>query len=297
MLSLPNRTLLKIKISRFFRKCYAKIRSKLSGVSETTDPFGETITVEVDYDRANKLKSTAVVAVASVAIGINQLMNAANKTGKTVSRKGTLLFGLGTGAVSSYVWYNYMNAAANGVEEEDIMFMFDMVNNTGYGRLDEHEEGLKALDIMHTIITGAYEEPKNRDDEPMDFTDYSSKKVKELDEDHEDYVPKDESDSFTEDVDFESVEDDGMFHTGDDDFYEDDDHFEEDKRKKSMASFGKDKRPPIGLPSFIPKEEEENYPRDENGRRVGIGGSFGKRNKKDFGAIRESEDVPSFWEG
>lgn len=118
----------------------------------------DTILPPAKANREKKFKSTIAVAVAGTAIGVSHVAAVSGKYHKNVSGKSTILVGLAVGAVTSAVWYNYIDAAYNGVTEEDISMMFEMANSTGYGNIDDDDDSIKAVDILHTLVTGKVSE-------------------------------------------------------------------------------------------------------------------------------------------
>lgn len=162
MLTSPKCTLLKIETSRFIRSTFRGLKSMVCR-DKTGTPnslaYGN-ISSNSGADREKKYKSTLAVAVAGTAIGVSHLAAISGKYRKKISGKSTLCVGLGIGAVTAGVWYNYVDAAYDGVTEDDISMMFEMANSTGYGSLDDEGDSAKAMDILHAIVTGKVEDSK-----------------------------------------------------------------------------------------------------------------------------------------
>lgn len=156
MLSSQGRTLLGIKVSRFVRGSLRDIKKKFRKGNEGTPSsvIGETILPPARANREKKYKSTLAVAVAGTAMGVSHVAAVSGKYRKTISGPYTLGVGLGVGALTAGIWYNYIDAAYDGVTEEDISMMFEMANSTGYGSMDDDDDSAKAVDILHTIVTG-----------------------------------------------------------------------------------------------------------------------------------------------
>lgn len=160
MLTSPSRVLLGIKMSRFLRGSLKDIKKKFSKGNEGTPSsfVGETILPPAKANREKKYKSTLAVAVAGTAMGVSHVAAVSGKYRKTVSGPKTLGIGIGIGVLTAGIWYNYIDAAYDGVTEEDISMMFEMANSTGYGSLDDDGDSAKAVDILHAIVTGKVSE-------------------------------------------------------------------------------------------------------------------------------------------
>ena len=155
MLARQTRTLFKVRASRSVRGALKGIKRKISGSNEGTPDsiFGEIITKD-SGNKEHKYKSTLAVAVAGTAMGVSHVAAVSGKYSKKVSGKGTLGVGLAVGAVTAGIWYRYIDAANDGISEDDISMMFEMVNNTGFGSIDDDGDSAKAIDILHTVVTG-----------------------------------------------------------------------------------------------------------------------------------------------
>lgn len=236
-----KRVVLKIRISRFFRRLYRKIKCKIAGVNEVTqydNTSGEPQISDLNPVRAKKLKSTFVVAISSLAIGISQASAVSIKHGNPMSRNSIIAFGVSVSAISSYVWFNYMRAASDGVTEEDIDFMFELANNTGFGRLEDTEDGLKAFDILHAVTTGSYSEYDD-DDEDEEFfieSEDADEDKKDDDLDDEDAIREDAK-LFTNKVSFTEEE-------------EDEDEDEDPPVRTSFGTVVSTKSKGLGKPAF-----------------------------------------------
>lgn len=218
----PKRVVLKIRISRFFRRMYRKIKCKIAGVDDVNqydDIFGDAPVTEVCPNRGKKIKSTLVVAVSSLAIGVSQAATVSTKHGVPMSRNSILVFGVTVMAASSYVWFNYMNAANDGVTEEDIDFMFDLANNTSFGKFEDSKDGMKVFDVLHALTTGNFDEFDSEENEldkeffigtegsdDDDNDDEDNPKSKEDEEDEE--VIRENAKLFSAKISFSDDEDD-----------------------------------------------------------------------------------------
>ncbi|CAL9959862.1 hypothetical protein VPHD148_0047 [Vibrio phage D148] len=154
----------KVKVSRLVRGTYRDLKKKFSKnhVNAADDLFGgEDVRPVREVDREKKMKSTAIVFIAGTAMGVSQVAAISSKYRVKTSPKSTIITGLFIGVLTSTVWYNYIDAASEDVSEEDIEMMFEMSRNTGFGGMDQDEfqrENGKALDILHVMVTGKYEE-------------------------------------------------------------------------------------------------------------------------------------------
>ena len=173
MLTRQSRTLRKIQASRCIRSAYKNVKKKFSKGNAGTPSslIGETILPTVRGNREKKYKSTLAVAVASVAIGVSHVAAVSGKYSIKVSGRNTLCIGLAVGAITSAIWYKYIDAAYDGVTEDDISMMFEMANSTGYGSLDDDDESAKAVDILHTIVTGKVSDVGNKSDSMFKYDD------------------------------------------------------------------------------------------------------------------------------
>ena len=189
--------LFKVKVSRFVRGTYRKIKDKLQGYDSTAaqEVFGEDVRPMREINREKKFKSTAMIFMAIGAMGVSHVATYSVKYGVKILPKSTLVIGFITGSIGAYIWYNYVDAAYDDVGEEDVEMIFEFVTSCGYGNLNprqfesEHE---KALDIIHTIVTGkeqdvetgisiGYEKVSSEDgsdnDEPVDPNNTFVKKI------------------------------------------------------------------------------------------------------------------------
>lgn len=154
----------KVKVSRLVRGTYRNLKKKFDKghVNAADDLFGgEDVRPIREVDREKKFKSTAIVAIAGTAMGVSQVAAISSKYRIKTSPKSTLTIGLLIGVLVAGVWYNYVDAASEDVTEEDIDMMFEMSRSTGFGGMDQDEfqkENGKALDILHVMVTGKYEE-------------------------------------------------------------------------------------------------------------------------------------------
>lgn len=172
----------KVKVSRLVRGAYRDLKKKFDKghVNAADDLFGgEDVRPVRETDREKKFKSTSIVAIAGTAMGVSQVAAISSKYRIKTSPKSTIAIGLLIGVLTSAVWYNYIDAASEDVTEEDIEMMFEMSRNTGFGGMNQDEfqkENGKALDILHVMVTGKYE-----DDDPKMSIEYEDE-----DEDEED---------------------------------------------------------------------------------------------------------------
>lgn len=180
MLNKHTRALASIKTSRCIRGGFLKAKRKLSRSNEGTaeSVLGNCILPPDKSNREKKYKSTLAVAVAGTAIGVSHVAAVSGKYRKVVSGKSTLGIGIIVGGITSAIWYNYIDAAYDGVSEEDISMMFEMANSTGYGSMDDDNDSAKAVDILHTLVTGKVVDQEStsnsmfayEDDEEDEFT-------------------------------------------------------------------------------------------------------------------------------
>lgn len=184
--------LLKVKMSRSVRGTFHRIKERFSRDTEGSPDniFGEDIIPDYEKEREKKLKSTSVVFLSGSAMGVSHAVAAGVKFGNRLSRRSTIGLGVAVGAATAGVWYNCVDAAADEVTEEDIMMMFDMLDNTGLGSYTDNVESAKAVDILHTMVTGKtmdiseikpieFEDDKEDDDDFSDDDDpFSPKKDK-----------------------------------------------------------------------------------------------------------------------
>ena len=157
MLSKQSKVLLKIKASRTARGVSSKVKNKLNKSNEGTPDsiFGETILPASKPNKELKYKSTLAVLVAGTAMGVSHVAVVSGKYNRVISGKGTLGIGLAVGVITAGVWYKYVDAAYDGVTEEDISMMFEMANSTGFGSIDEDDtDSAKAIDLLHAMVTG-----------------------------------------------------------------------------------------------------------------------------------------------
>ena len=156
MFNAHSRALFSIKVSRLVRGTYRDAKRKLckGNAGTPSSLLGYDILPPEKANREKKYKSTLAVAVAGAAIGVSHIAAVSGKYRKTISGRNTLVIGLATGVITAGVWYNYIDAAYDGVTEDDIGMMFEMANSTGYGSLDDDGDSAKAVDILHTIVTG-----------------------------------------------------------------------------------------------------------------------------------------------
>ena len=161
MLSKQSKVLLKIKASRTARSTVQNVKKKFNKSNEGSPDsmFGETILPSSKPDREHKYKSTLAVLVAGTAMGVSHVAAISSKYGRVMTGKGTLGMGLAVGAATAGVWYNWVDAAYDGVSEEDISMMFEMANSTGFGSVDEDDsDSAKAIDLLHVLVTGKQED-------------------------------------------------------------------------------------------------------------------------------------------
>lgn len=201
-MSIVTRQLFKIRVSRFLRGTYRKVCEKFSP-SDAGSPdniFGEDI-APPSRNRSEKLKSTAVVFGTATTIIAGQYVSLGAKYSNPLSRKAVAMLSLGGAGVVAIVWYRYIDAAADGITEEDIDLMISMVEDTSFGSAFAKEDDyIKTLDVLHAITTGSYDPEANakKADERLDkFSD-------DEDEDEDDEPDDKEKDPF--DSGFESVE-------------------------------------------------------------------------------------------
>lgn len=158
----------KVKVSRLVRGTYRNLKKKFDKghVNAADDLFGgEDVRPVREVNREKKFKSTAIVAIAGTAMGVSQVAAISSKYRIKTSPKSTIAIGLLIGVLTSTIWYNYIDAASEDVTDEDIEMMFEMTRNTGFGGMDQDEfqkENGKALDILHVMVTGKYEEDDSR---------------------------------------------------------------------------------------------------------------------------------------
>lgn len=193
------RTLAKIKASRAIRGGILSVKRKFSkGNAGTAESLlGDSILPPDKSDREKKYKSTLAVAIAGTAIGVSHVAAVSGKYHKIVSGKSTLCIGLAVGFVTSAIWYKYIDAAYDGVTEEDISMMFEMANSTGYGNIDDDDDSAKAVDILHTLVTGKV---TDRGDNNGSMFKY------EEDEDDDDLDKSDNHNVFSQKVSFADTE-------------------------------------------------------------------------------------------
>lgn len=189
-----SRTLLKIKASRLFRGAVHDVKRKVSkGNAGTPESLvNGTILPPEKANREKKYKSTLAVAVAGTAIGVSHVAAVSGKYRTSMSGKATLSVGLTVGMLTAGVWYKYIDAAYDGVTEEDISMMFEMANSTGYGSLDDDDDNSKAVDILHTLVTGKVSEGGGKSESMFKYDD----------DDEEDDDDDDDDNVFTKKVSF-----------------------------------------------------------------------------------------------
>lgn len=173
MLASNYYTLLKIKASRAIRGVGRDVKKRLGRGNAGTPSslFGGTILPPEKDNREKKYKSTLAVAVAGTAIGVSHIAAVSGKYRSVVSGKSTLCIGVLSGLVTAGVWYNYVDAAYDGITEDDISMMFEMANSTGYGNLDNDDDSAKAVDILHAIVTGKVDEGKGKSESMFKYED------------------------------------------------------------------------------------------------------------------------------
>lgn len=155
----------KVRVSRAIRGTFKSLKDKFKKdhVDAVDDLFGDEEHRPLrEVDREKKTKSTIVVLVTGIAMGVSHTVALSSKYGIKPTKKTTIITGLLSGAVMAYVWYNHVDAAEDDIHEEDIEMMFEMMSSSGFGDIDKEDferENGKALDILHVIITGReYEE-------------------------------------------------------------------------------------------------------------------------------------------
>lgn len=153
-LIMSNAVLRKIKIRRFFILTARKIRKRIEGYGTIESVLTKEQTLDIKVDKTKKYKSTLAVAVCGLAIGVSHMATLSVKYNKNVSRKAMFIVGGVVSVISSYVWYNYVDAANEGISEEDIEMMVEMVNGADMISKNPGHSSFKSMDIIHTIITG-----------------------------------------------------------------------------------------------------------------------------------------------
>lgn len=239
----------KIKVSRLVRGTIRKIKRKLNKGNEgTASSFfdGEIVEPLRENNTEQKLKSSAIVFLAGSAIGVSQVITVCAKQRVKIAPKSILGVGVVSGAVIATVWYNFIDAAAEGVSEEDIALMFELMNNTGFYENPEAmpDDVVKGMDILHTIITG----------KEMDLDRDSGFDIEEEEVDDKDEV--DEDDPYNQGrVSFSDVSED------DDDDEDEGSPFKSKRSRPTGISTGKPlfspREPRKGKRSFLPEGEDE----------------------------------------
>lgn len=168
MFNFHQRALLKIKISRLRRKSVQWIKDRFNGKKPVKQPMfdDEEIIMEVPEedtrDKVKKYKSTALIAVIGLAIGIHHGTTIPSKFGKVWPKRDIMIGAVLCSFAMSYVWYNYVETAYEGVSEDDISMMLDFVSHTNINHIGDKEDTLRTLDIVHHVITGEDFENRNK---------------------------------------------------------------------------------------------------------------------------------------
>lgn len=153
----------KVKVSRFVRGTFRKVKNKFSDdrAGAASEMFNEEVRPSREVDREKKTKSTIMVLVAGTAIGISQAATISAKYRIKTSPKATLGMGVVIGVATAGIWYKWMDAAEDDIHEEDIDMVFDMMQHTStrvfdvdLDRGNDKGEYFKHVDILHTIVTG-----------------------------------------------------------------------------------------------------------------------------------------------
>lgn len=254
-------SLFKMKVSRFMRGTTNQIKRKFSS-SDAGSPdniFGEDIRPIEEIDREKKAKSTAVVLVAGTAIGLSQVSSIASKHGLKLTSKQTMAAGIVIGATIAGVWYNCVDAAGDDISSDDIDMMLDIVQSTSVGKtLHESDNGTKAFDILHAIITGGDVEEETKVTRKMSFD-------REDDDDEEDEKSDNKDDPFKQvKKNFSDIDDD------------DDDDDDEPSKSKRSSIFTL--REPVGIGKAT--LADSSYPKSRSSFIPGSGGSRAERSQK-----------------
>lgn len=185
---IPNNhknTLRRIKLSRYVRKSLRNLKGKFSRDNSGTPSslIKAPSLVSSSYNRERKYKSTLAIAVAGTAIGVSHVAAVSGKYRKDISGKSTLGIGIVVGVITSGIWYKYVDAAYDGVSEDDISMMFEMANSTGYGSLEDDDDNAKAVDILHSIVTGKTSESSSSSKSMFKYDDEDDDEETEVDTD------------------------------------------------------------------------------------------------------------------
>ena len=156
-----DRVIFRIKLSRMRRKAIKKIRIFLHiDPKPRVDIMGNELPPIPYPDRTQKFKTTFIVFLAGISIGVVQYSVLIEKICIVASPLHAVAAGLVVAIIMSYIWYNYMECADKEIEDTDVDFVIDSLYMTTsnltankISSLGEFHKGM-ALSMLTSVVTG-----------------------------------------------------------------------------------------------------------------------------------------------